>query len=338
VADAVLGQEEGLPALSTTLRQFPSREWVRPDGRRILQLVLATVWLLDGILQLQAFFFTKSFGLQMISGMSSGNPSIIGRPISWSGAIIGHHAALTDAAFAAVQCGLGFAIAWRPTVKVGLGASIVWALGVWWIGEALGGILNGTANPINGAPGAVILYAILAVLLWPSDRKKSAAPFIAARAVGVEVARGIWLLLWASLAYVGLLGTNRSSQGLHDWIGSEANGEPGWLGWIDHRMANVTDHRGLAIALVSSAIFGVVGVSTYLPRPLANGFVVLALVIGALIWLVGENLGEIFTNGATDVNSGPLLILLAVAYWRPGRSRASAHDPVLGLPQRALEA
>ena len=38
--------------------------WTRPDGRRTLQLVLATVWLIDGILQLQSFFFTQSFGLQ----------------------------------------------------------------------------------------------------------------------------------------------------------------------------------------------------------------------------------------------------------------------------------
>jgi hypothetical protein len=75
---------------------------------------------------------------------------------------------------------LGLGIAWRPTVKLALGASVAWALGVWWFGEGLGGVLAGTASPVNGAPGAVLLYALLAVLLWPADRDPD-APFVAAR-------------------------------------------------------------------------------------------------------------------------------------------------------------
>jgi len=158
--------------------------------------VLATIWLVDGILQLQSFFFTKSFGLQMISGMSQGNPSVIARPIIWSGTTIGHHAVLTDACFAVVQIAIAGAIAWRPALKVGLAVSVAWAVGIWWVGEGLGGVLNGTANPVNGAPGAVMLYALLAVLLWPSDRPGPRPPFIAARAVGAPVAKGLWLVLW----------------------------------------------------------------------------------------------------------------------------------------------
>jgi hypothetical protein len=46
---------------------------------------------------------------------------------------------------------------------------------------------------------------------------------------------------------------------------------------------------------------------------------VVAMGLSVLIWVVGENFGALFTNGATDVNSGPLLILLSLAYWRrPG--------------------
>ena len=63
-----------------------------------------------------------------------------------------------DAAFAVIQLLIGLGIAVRPTVKAALAASIVWSLAVWWLGEGLGGLLNGTAS----APGAVILYALLA--------------------------------------------------------------------------------------------------------------------------------------------------------------------------------
>src|SRR5262244_667257 len=78
-----------------------------------------------------------------------------------------------------------------------LAASIAWSLAVWWLGEGFGGIPAGTASPVNGAPGPVVLYAVLAVLLWPGDRDPS-APFVAGRAVGRRVARATWLVLWGS--------------------------------------------------------------------------------------------------------------------------------------------
>lgn len=301
--------------------------WTRPDGRRTLQLVLATIWLIDGILQLQSFFFTRSFGLEMISGMSQGNPSIIAGPISWSGSTIGHHAVLTDALFAVVQTAIAVAIVWRPTVKIGLAVSIAWAVGVWWVGEGLGGVLNGTANPVNGAPGAVLIYALLAVLLWPTDRSGQNAPFIAARAVGATVAKGLWLVLWASLSYFAVLGANRSSRGLHDLITAEASGEPAWVAWIDHQVAGLVEHRGLAVMVVLAVMLLAVAVGTYLPGSLANVAVALAALIGLTFWVVGENFGALFTNGATDVNSGPLLMLLAVSYWRLSPRRDPALAP-----------
>jgi hypothetical protein len=306
--------------------------WTRPDGRRTLQLVLATIWLVDGILQLQSFFFTKSFGLQMISGMSQGNPSVIARPIAWSGATIGHHAVLTDAFFAVAQTAIAVAIAWRPTLKIGLSVSIAWAVGVWWVGEGLGGVLNGTANPVNGAPGAVIIYALLAVLLWPSDRPGQKPSFIAARAVGAPIAKMLWLVLWGSLSYFAVLGANRSSRGLHNLITTEATGEPGWVAWIDHHVASLVDHRGLGVTIVLAILLLVVALGVYLPGSLANATVVLAAVIGLTFWAVGENFGALFTNGATDVNSGPLLILLAASYWR----LAKRPDPA--VPDRVVAA
>jgi hypothetical protein len=292
------------------------RTWARPDARRGLQLVLATFWVLDGILQLQSFFFTKSFGLQMISGASSGNPSVVARPIRWSATAIGHHAVVTDAVFALVQIGIAAAIAWRPVVKIGLAVSIGWSLAVWWIGEGLGGILNGTANPVNGAPGAVILYALLAVLLWPVDRAGAQPPFIAAGSVGVPIAKALWTLLWGSLAVLSLLGTNHSSQHLRDLLDGERSGEPAWLAWIDHRAAGLVDHRGLVVAVTLAILLAVVALGIYLPEALANATVALALAISLVLWVVGEDFGALFTNAATDVNSGPLLMLLAAAYWR----------------------
>jgi hypothetical protein len=300
-----------------------------------MQLVLATFWLLDGILQLQSFFFTRSFGLQMISGMSSGDPPVIARPIAWSAAAIGHHSVLTDAIFAVIQIAIGFLIAWRPTVKVGLAIAIAWSVCVWWIGEGFGGIVNGTADPVNGAPGAVILYALLAVLLWPKDRVATRpAPFVAARWVGEALANALWAVLWSSLAYLALLGPNRSPRHLHDLIGGAASGEPQWLAFVDHHLASMVDHQGVLFSTILAALLAVVAAGTFLPTRFANATLVLAGAIGLLVWVIGEDFGALLTNGATDLNSGPLLVLLAAGYWRRPPDPGTAHaalDRHLGL-------
>ncbi len=288
--------------------------WQPPDARRALQLALAAVWLLDALLQYQSFMFSKAFG-QMLAATAPGNPGTIASPITWDATLIEHHDVAINSIFATIQLLLALGIAWRPTVRVALGASIVWALGVWWFGEGLGEVLTPGASPVNGAPGAVIIYALLAVLLWPSDRHAATAPFTAARAVGAQAARVLWLVLWASLAYFALLPGNRTAQGLSGMISGMASGEPGWLAALDNHAASLLAHQGLAASIVLAIALAVIAVGVYLPSPAARAMLVLAIVVAALIWVFGEAFGTILTGGGTDPNSGPLLILLALAYW-----------------------
>src|ERR1039457_3402968 len=176
-----------------------------PDTRRILQLCLGGLWLLDAILRYQSVMFTRAFG-QMLAANTPGNPALIANPITWAASLVEHHGEALNTSFATVQLLLALGIAWRPTVKIALGASIAWSLGVWWLGEGLGSVLTGSASPVSGAPGAVLIYAVLAVLLWPTDRGNAPAPFVAARAVGARASRALWLVLWVSMPYFSLLG------------------------------------------------------------------------------------------------------------------------------------
>ena len=308
--------------------------WRAPDARRALQLCLGALWLLDAVLQYQSWMFTKPFG-QMLAGTAAGNPGFIARPITWSAGIVEHHPVSINAAFATIQLLLALGIAWRPTLKLALGASIVWSLAVWWLGEGLGEVLNSAANPVSGAPGAVILYALLAVLLWPTDRDGPPAPFVAAQAVGARVARALWLVLWASLAYFILMPANRAPQALHDMVAGMGDGEPGWLASLDSGAARVLAHQGLAASIVLAAIFAFVAVGVFLPATPARAALVTAIVVSVMIWVFGEALGEIFTGGATDPNSGPLLALLALAYWPASTSREL--DPAAGRRPGAAE-
>jgi hypothetical protein len=283
-----------------------------PDQRRRLQLVLAGIWLLVAVLQYQSFMFTKAFA-QMLGGTAAGNPAVIADPITWSARLIGNHVMVVNAIFATIQLLLGLGIAYRPTVRIALGASIVWALGVWWFGEGLGLILTSGASPLNGAPGAVIIYALLAVLLWPVARDRS-APFVAGRAVGGRAARVLWLVLWGSLAYFALTPASRAPQATSGMISGMASGQPGWLAWIDNHAGSALSHDGLAVSIVLATALIVVAVGVFLPSPSARATLVLALVLAAAIWLA-EGLGGMLTGSGTDPNSGPLLALLAIAYW-----------------------
>jgi hypothetical protein len=284
-----------------------------PDVRRLLQLAVAGIWLLDAVLQYQSFMFSKAFS-QMLAGTASGNPGVVASPINWNATLIDHHGVLLNTIFATIQLLLAIGIAWRPTVRLALAASIAWALGVWWFGEGLGMVLTDSASPVNGAPGAVVIYALLAVLLWPADRNRP-APFTAARAVGAPVAQALWLVLWLSLAYLALLPGNRAPQALNGMIAGMESGEPGWLAAIDRNAAALVAHQGLAASIVLAVALVIIAVGVYLPPPAARGTLVLALVVAAVIWVVGEAFGTILTGGGTDPNSGPLLALLALTYW-----------------------
>jgi hypothetical protein len=201
---------------------------------------------------------------------------------------------------------------------------------VWWFGEGLGGVLTGTASPVSGAPGAVILYALLAVLLWPADRAAprgapASAPFTAARAVGAGAARALWAVLWLGMAWLALQPANRAPWALHDMLAGMASGEPSRLAALERDAAAVIGGHGLAASIAAAATFTIVAVGVYLPRPAARTALVLAVVAAGMIWVIGEAFGMILAGGATDPDSGPLLALLALAYW-PAKTAVGEGD------------
>lgn len=310
---------------------FAPAGWPAPDARRRLQLALGALWLLDAILQYQPVMFTRAFS-QMLAAAAEGNPAFVSRPILWDAHLVGQHPVALNTTFATIQLLLALGIAWRPTVRLALGASIVWALGVWWFGEGLGGVLTGTASPVSGAPGPVILYALLAVLLWPRDRSRTAAgsagsavPFVAARAVGAPAARALWLVLWASLAYFALLPANRAPQAWPTMLSGMTEGEPAWLAAISQHGAALLAHHGLAVSVGLAVVLALIAVGVYLPRSAARALLVVAAVLAAVIGVAGQDLGGILTGSGTDPESGPLLILLVLAYWPVRTERAQAH-------------
>jgi hypothetical protein len=313
-----MATQSALPRKAAPAAAQPAA-WSVPDLRRWLQLSLAALWVLDAVLQYQPVMFTRGFG-QMLAGSAAGNPAVVAEPIRWAAGIVEQNPTWTNASFATIQLVLGLGIAWRPTLRLALAGSVFWSVAVWWFGEGLGGVLTPAASPLGEAPGAVILYALLAVLLWPHGAQEAAdrgprTRFVAARPFGPQVARAAWLVLWGSMAYFAVLPASRAPQAMHDLLAEMADGEPGWLASVNRGAASLVAHQGLTASIVLAAVLAAIAAGIYLPGRWARVPLTLAIVVAAAIWVVAQDLGEILAGGSTDVNSAPLLILLALAYW-----------------------
>lgn len=282
--------------------------------RRALQLALGIVWLADAALQFQPYMFGRAFVLNILLPAAAGNPRPVAAPQTWAAHLILHDVSAWNALFATVQLAVGLGLLWPRTLRVALAVSIVWALGVWWFGEGLGGVLSGSASPVSGAPGAVILYTLLAVLVWPAAAQGGAS-VAAASPLGARWSAVLWLLLWGGLAALAVQPANRAPGGLRDTVLSQDAGEPRWVDSINDAVAAAAGHRGAVIVTVLGVLLALAGLGVLAPRPLRRATVVLAICLAVAIWVMGEDFGGILTGQGTDPNSGPLLALLALAFW-----------------------
>ena len=283
-----------------------------PGAGRALQLALSCLWLLDALLQMQAFMFGRGFAA-MLRQAAPGNPGVIAAPMTWSARLIEQHAVSANAAFAAIQLVIALGIAWRPTLRIALAVSVAWSLAIWWLGEGFGGLLTGAASPVSGAPGGVVLYAVLAILLWP-PRQDRPAPFAAARFPGARAARLAWLVVWASMAALALLPATTATPAAAAMIGKAAVGQPAWLAGVDDHLAAFVRHGGPTAAIMLAVLLAAVAAGIYLPRSASRAALVLAIATAGLLWLA-QGLGRLLTGSGTDPGTAPLLALLALAYW-----------------------
>jgi hypothetical protein len=143
---------------------------------------------------------------------------------------------------------LGIGLLWRPAVRSALAGTIVWALAVWWLGEGLGGLLTGTASPVIDAPAAALIYVIIAILAWPRSTDLTSSR------IG-PAARGLWVLIWAGAAYLMLQPANLAPRALSRAIGSQADGEPGWIVAMNWGVASAIGPHGALISVVLAVIF-----------------------------------------------------------------------------------
>jgi hypothetical protein len=304
-------------AIETGIQHAPGvrSQAVGPAGRMDfisrgrLRFALAFFWLLDGALQLQSYMFTKGFARDIIAPAGTGQPFFVADPVRWNAQLIAHNPALFNSVFAGVQLALGLGLLFRRTAKLAIVGSVVWAGGVWYLGEGLGGVVGGHMTALSGAPGAAVLYAGLSLAAWPAD----------ATAFGDRASDRpawwtvyVWSVLWVGFAILNLLPANISSNDIGNQLRDSASTSPRWLASIDTTLAGGVHALGPGASLV--CIVGEVAIGLLVLRGGATRTwaVGIGIAVTFLFWAAGQSFGQLFSGQATDPSTGPLLMALGL--------------------------
>jgi hypothetical protein len=293
------------------------------------------LWFLDGALQLQHQMFTANFANEVITPAAQGQPSFVSGPMHLFVHIFLIQPALFNTFIAITQLGIGLLILYRRTAKLGLWSSIIWGLFVWYIGEGLGGLASGHTLLLMGAPGAVLIYVLLAIGTLPrhshlgqsSDHRPAYWLVI------------VWVELWAMGSVYQLLPGQNTVADVSAMVSTNASSAPHWMASLDNgvvhmlhgvgtatasmggmsmtpaQMAAMSTHQvtGLWFLLLLSVVQIAIGFAVIIPGFIRRFAVVLGCVFALIFWVIGQSMGNYFSGLATDPNSGPLFILLGIA-------------------------
>jgi hypothetical protein len=283
---------------SSTARRL--RAYFASDARRAILSALGLIWLLDGALQLQPYMYSNGF-LETVRDGAAGQPLWLESSIKWSVNIAKQDLTAWNTLFALTQIMIGLGLLYRPTVKPALVLSFAWALVVWWFAEAFGMLFMMMAGPLTGAPGAVLLYVLIGLAVWPARRTGGL--------LGVRGTRIAWAALWLSMAWLWLEPQNSSPGAIAASIKAAPSGM-GWLGSLQHSAATAVNGDGLPIALVLALLSAGIGVAVA-ANWRAKPFLIAAIALNLLYWVLGQGFGGVLTGTGTDPNAAPLFILFA---------------------------
>jgi hypothetical protein len=274
--------------------------------RRHLQIALGLLWLLDGALQLQPFMLGDGFATQVIAPTASGQPHWVSAPLLSGARLIAAHPVVWDVPLAAIQLLIGLGLLFPRTARLALAVSVPWALGMWFFGEGLSGLASGHASLLTGAPGSALLYAVLALSAWPLRDPRDEEP---ARWLPVA-----WAGLWVGGAVFQALPGQNTGPALVSTLGG-----------LDAASSRWTTSHGTAVVVALVIGEALIGLAALRQRT-RGAAVAVGFAFALVIWVIGQDLGQLYSGRATDPNTAPVIALMALAILGAGWSPAVASD------------
>jgi hypothetical protein len=303
-----------------------------------LRQFLGVLWLIDGLLQLQPQMFTMNMINGVMAPIVDGQPGVISTNLQWIVNVITSNLVLVNWIIAVVQVALGVLLilgVWvRPTIII----SIVWGLIVWYGGEGMSMLLTGQASMLSGAPGAVLLYPLIGLAVYPRNGSKDKEEGLLSRLHLRWVLAGFWIFAallqlqpfwWQPQQISGAIGGMVGGGGLNTYLFDPAL----------QALANATTNGEVLVNIVLIVIFLALGIGLAVAkRTQVVPFLIASVVISVLVWYFTQAFGMIFTGMATDFNSGLLVILLTLGCWpRRAAQREQQSTRFSELRQQASE-
>jgi cytochrome oxidase Cu insertion factor (SCO1/SenC/PrrC family) len=305
-----------------------SQSTPEPAARRVLRIGFGSLWILDGLLQLQS---AMPLGLpsNVIQPSAAASPQWVQHVVNSGVSIWSNHPIQAASSAVWIQLGLGLWLLVAPRgrwSRLGGAASAGWGLVVWIFGEAFGGIFAPGATWLFGTPGAVLFYCVSGLLVALPERA-----FMTARLgrivlslggvflVGMAVlqawpGRGFWQGRGGTLpSMVGQMSRTSQPRFLSSWVAS--------FGSFD-------EAHGWAVNLFVVAALAAIGGLLISGRRRAVLAGISALVVLCLAdWVLVEDLG--FLGGlGTDPNSMlPMALLFVAGYLAAFRVPVEADAP-----------
>lgn len=275
----------------------------------IIAKTLGVFWIIDGLLQLQPKMFGPDFINTVLAPNLSGQPAFLHALITFGIHLFSLNIPLANTAAVAIQLLIGILLLFPPsgkTFKTGLYLSIIWGLVVWVFGEGMGNLLTGTASFYTGAPGSVLVYVLLSILLLKPEK-------ISVR--GLAIMAGIVLVFGALLQLQPLYWTSGGVSSLPQMAASDTV----------HAINNLPNHASSLWARnpISANIL-------LLAIPLALGLLlifkpsrwtaILTAIFLLLVWWLGQDFGSIstlFFGTVTDPNTAPIFAIFLIPFFLP---------------------
>ena len=317
-------------------------------SRKALQRVLGVLWLIDGLLQLQPLMFTGNMINGIMRPMLVGQPGFLEPSLQFIVNQTSLHLVEVNLLIAVVQILLGLGFLFLPDrwVKELVIVSIVWAFIVWFGGEGMSMLFTGTASILTGAPGAVLLYPLLGLAIYPGKRSKASSQDAVARNRddGLLSRRALRWIFSGFWFFAGLLQLQPNwwqpgqiSQAISAMVGQGGLNSV-LVDPVLTQLSNATANIEIPLNIALIVVFLALGIGFAVAREdQLRSFLIASIVISVLIWYSSEAFGMILTGMATDFNSGLLLVVMALAVWPGARVRQAARSGYSRVAQQVRE-
>ena len=296
-------------------------------SRKALQRVLGVLWLIDGLLQFQPQMFTMNMVNGIMKPMLQGQPGLFEPSLQFIVNQTTLHLVEVNLLIGVVQVllGLGFLLLPDRWVKELVIASFVWAFIVWFGGEGMSMLLTGSGSVLSGAPGAVLLYPLLGLAVYPRRKSRASSQQVATARAGDDgllsrrylrwVLSGFWFFAALLQLQPNWWQPGQISQAIGAMVG-QGGLNTVLVDPVLTRISTITANIEVPLNIALIVVFLALGIGLAVAREgQLRPFLIASIVMSVAIWYSSEAFGMILTGMATDFNSGLLLVVMALAVW-----------------------